>query len=253
MGFSPFAYFYWSGGAFTLVIGTWLWLKILDIRPTSTCDVFLSFIYNLFPSFAWPLTLPLTIMAFLFIKFPNLNLFCRYRSRDNDENSSHAIEKMNFKLDTSNLLARDTTTEEVEQIEKHSDNSKCAICLEVIRLQTKESKIKPRYKDFTLTRCDHVFHFICIRNWILKDKSCPVCREFQMIECLRFFYKRQPPSFKVDKIKQIKTVTCDVSEDVKDKNKRNFSHIMIQTVEFRNYHSKEDVVIRVDLLNLDLA
>ena len=223
MGMSPFAYFYWGGAILTLAIGTWLWLKILDIQPVRCCDVFLSFVYNLFPAFAWPLSLPLTIVAYMFVRYPNTNIFRRYttdRSNDQiDHPGGHALRILKFKLDTSKLVLRNATTYEVEHLQKHKDDPRCAVCLEGIEMRKRDSKLRPLDKDTCVTTCQHMFHYVCIRNWILKDKTCPVCRMYQLIEQLRFFYKGQPvkKQEKTDcKINKMK----DKSKDITDQNNK---------------------------------
>ena len=100
----------------------------------------------------------------------------------------------------------------------------------------KGQTVKPQNFDVAVTRCQHVFHYSCIRNWILKDQSCPVCRQVQYIEQLRFCYQHSgKPARRTD-----------------NKNHapgKDGSDVVIQTVEFNQYvHKDRDVVISVDLL-----
>ncbi|CAF0897404.1 unnamed protein product [Brachionus calyciflorus] len=59
-------------------------------------------------------------------------------------------------------LNEDQLTKEYD--EKLCDN--CAICLDEIRLQVA-----------LITRCDHVFHFTCLRRWLYEHRQCPVCKK----------------------------------------------------------------------------
>ena len=49
---------------------------------------------------------------------------------------------------------------------KYSENYQCIICME-------EFKIKEKVK---LLPCGHIFHKNCIKEWLLKQKSCPFCK-----------------------------------------------------------------------------
>ena len=46
------------------------------------------------------------------------------------------------------------------------ENSQCPICLCSIGLKEEISKLK----------CGHVFHYICLDQWVDKKKECPFCR-----------------------------------------------------------------------------
>ena len=50
--------------------------------------------------------------------------------------------------------------------DKYSENYQCIICME-------EFKIKEKVK---LLPCGHIFHKNCIKEWLLKQKSCPFCK-----------------------------------------------------------------------------
>ena len=49
---------------------------------------------------------------------------------------------------------------------KYSENYQCIICME-------EFEIKEKVK---LLPCGHIFHKNCIKQWLLKQKSCPFCK-----------------------------------------------------------------------------
>ena len=50
--------------------------------------------------------------------------------------------------------------------DKYSENYQCIICME-------EFKQKEKVK---LLPCGHIFHNNCIKEWLLKQKSCPFCK-----------------------------------------------------------------------------
>ena len=50
--------------------------------------------------------------------------------------------------------------------DKYSENYQCIICMEEFKKQEKV-KILP---------CDHIFHGDCIKEWLLKQKTCPFCK-----------------------------------------------------------------------------
>jgi hypothetical protein len=43
----------------------------------------------------------------------------------------------------------------------------CAICCDIIKMTER----------FIRLHCDHEFHYHCVRRWILKASSCPLCRK----------------------------------------------------------------------------
>ena len=49
---------------------------------------------------------------------------------------------------------------------KYSENYQCIICMEEFQ---KREKV-------TLLPCGHIFHKNCIKEWLLKEKSCPFCK-----------------------------------------------------------------------------
>ncbi len=58
-------------------------------------------------------------------------------------------------------------TSNIENVEKLSDDKKnCIICLE---------DFKNREEIVTLP-CTHIFHTKCIKDWLIEEKSCPICK-----------------------------------------------------------------------------
>ena len=244
-----FSLFYFIGAAITLLLGIWLWVQILDMDVTPA-NILLSFVYNLFPAVAWPLYLPLTVIAYLCVRFPQTSIFCRRsQTADNHINNAnhYSLDILKFRLDSSKLYIRNATIDEVSQVDKLSEQMKCAICLENIEMRVNRGHpLKPRDDDVSMTRCSHMFHYKCIKNWILKDSTCPVCREGQVIESLRFFCQNRNVKTAKSNNNQSDKKSCTVSESTVDESKS-----VMQTVEFKNNVSKDEIVIRVDLLSGD--
>ena len=61
---------------------------------------------------------------------------------------------------------RSNTDDTDLQYENIPEERQCSICLNVIEANT-QACILP---------CNHTFHINCIRNWMLRSPSCPVCR-----------------------------------------------------------------------------
>ena len=53
----------------------------------------------------------------------------------------------------------------------NNDNNECPICLEHFSIGQIVS-ISP-----SLCSCQHIFHHVCIKEWLLKNKTCPSCRQ----------------------------------------------------------------------------
>ena len=58
-----------------------------------------------------------------------------------------------------------TCLSKLERLERINSNEGCSICL---------SKVN---KPICKTKCGHNYHITCIKGWLDKNDSCPLCRE----------------------------------------------------------------------------
>jgi len=58
-----------------------------------------------------------------------------------------------------------TCLSKLESLQRINSNEECSICL---------SKVN---KPICRTKCDHTYHITCIKQWLAKNDSCPLCRE----------------------------------------------------------------------------
>lgn len=82
------------------------------------------------------------------------------------------------------MMAEDTNLI-TEDISLQSNYGDCSVCLQPMVLSDDNDNIRRSI-------CDHVFHKICIENWLQYNTTCPICRailipDFQMNENRYFF------------------------------------------------------------------
>ena len=53
------------------------------------------------------------------------------------------------------------------QNEIEVEDTRCAICLGIMK----------HNDPITITKCKHKFHSACLKEWLTRSKSCPICRE----------------------------------------------------------------------------
>ena len=193
MALSIYTGIYIGGIAVSLLVCTRLWLSILQIPPTMF-DILSSFTYNLFPAFVWPVSLPLTCLAYTFVTHPDMFNTCRsfvFRTPDVPSPRFNLEEKtQRLHIHIRNFKLKKPEKDIYNTILNLDDQTKCTICLETLKVKMRKKKTIPRALDVCLTSCCHGFHYGCLYNWLIKDRSCPVCRYDQEPEKLRFVYKQ---------------------------------------------------------------
>ena len=86
--------------------------------------------------------------------------------------SSHNVEEiLNLSLNTTNSIERGENSLEFESVLYNSieqtEDKECAVCLS-------------EFKDtdmVSVTKCSHIFHYDCIKEWSHYKNDCPMCRD----------------------------------------------------------------------------
>ncbi|CAC27076.1 Rbp1 protein [Guillardia theta] len=83
------------------------------------------------------------------------------------------------------------------EISLYYENEKCAICRNNLEDNAPdfEERVGKHSKNFldqiskncflAYGRCGHSFHLICIENWIILNKNCPLCSRIWVYENIR--------------------------------------------------------------------
>lgn len=104
--------------------------------------------------------------------FNNINIFNDKTSIDNNLFSLNNLHNynQNNNTGTSNIYQKFSWLKKeklTQEISKNYEKEKCSICLESFKLN----------EEINITKCKHIFHYICIEEAINKDISdCPICR-----------------------------------------------------------------------------
>ena len=83
------------------------------------------------------------------------------RYRNNNENNANFQESNDNSANSQTVLDRDVSTSPI--CRRQVENEVCPICLEELGL-------------VRVLQCEHSFHPNCIKIWISKTPTCPVCR-----------------------------------------------------------------------------
>jgi len=94
-----------------------------------------------------------------------------------DEHYAYLVTQIFKKNDDANLwsqsrwatMLKKTYEDENKMIDDIFDEEQCCICIEVIVED-----------DFSLP-CNHIFHRNCIKKWIKKSKTCPLCNKIHNV------------------------------------------------------------------------
>ena len=92
------------------------------------------------------------------------DLLLRFEEEDvNIDNNKNNL----FKEDDANEILKYLPNSEIkEEKNKNKNNYKCVICLYEFKIGDKVCTLP----------CLHIFHIDCLRNWIIRDTSCPICK-----------------------------------------------------------------------------
>jgi len=71
-----------------------------------------------------------------------------------------------FDTSENNQTNNEVIEVEMEEVVARIPDQECPICLE-----------KNEEEKWVKIKCGHNFHSICIKNWIVIQKSCPICRQ----------------------------------------------------------------------------
>ena len=100
-----------------------------------------------------------------------------YRNDDNIDDLLQEFEEDDINLNNAKeSLFKESDAEEIlryipnsiikEEKTKNDNNYKCLICLYEFKIGDKVSTLP----------CLHIFHIDCIKNWIIRSRSCPICK-----------------------------------------------------------------------------
>ena len=108
------------------------------------------------------------------------NIYRRNNNYRNDDNIDDLLQE--FEEEDNNLndkkesLFKESDAEEIlryipnsvvkEEKTKNDNNYKCLICLYEFKIGDKVSTLP----------CLHIFHIECLKNWIIRNRSCPICK-----------------------------------------------------------------------------
>jgi len=93
----------------------------------------------------------------------NIDNLLLFEHDDNNNNFKNNL----FKEEDAKEILRYIPSSIVKEIKQPNDNNyRCTICLSEFQIGEKESTLP----------CLHMYHTNCIEKWIIRDRSCPVCK-----------------------------------------------------------------------------
>ncbi|CAD8055513.1 unnamed protein product [Paramecium sonneborni] len=102
-------------------------------------------------------------------------IYCIYRCRRDNEMQKQKLEKMQkmekekqLKEEKENQMMPEFLYSEIlEKFPGLKNDQECEICLNIFKTQER----------VRITYCTHIFHNNCIKQWLNKHKTCPMCRQ----------------------------------------------------------------------------
>ena len=67
----------------------------------------------------------------------------------------------------------------ITYFQKSNSDSRCPICLDNVDISSWGGVLQPSALDTSRTTCHHIFHWNCIKEWLPREGSCPLCRTHQ--------------------------------------------------------------------------
>ena len=100
------------------------------------------------------------------------DLLFRFEQEDDNFNN---IKNNLFKESDANEILRYIPNSIIQKEKnKNDDNYQCMICLYEFKIGDKVSTLP----------CLHIFHFDCLKNWIIRNRLCPICKYDCSLESL---------------------------------------------------------------------
>ena len=89
-----------------------------------------------------------------------------FRFEEEDNNINNKRENLFKDSDVNEILRYLPTSTIQEEKTKNDNNYKCVICLYEFKIGDKVCTLP----------CLHIFHINCLKNWIVRDRWCPICK-----------------------------------------------------------------------------
>ena len=96
------------------------------------------------------------------------------RLEQEDDSLNNKKENLFKESDANEILRYIPNTIIKEEKNKNDNNYKCMICLYEYKLGEKVCTLP----------CLHIFHIDCLKNWIIRNRSCPICKYDCSLESL---------------------------------------------------------------------
>jgi Ring finger domain len=126
------------------------------------------------------------------------------------------------------------------------DHHECSICLEQFQIGDVVSTASINSTLLTSCPCPHVFHHICVKEWLLKQNTCPACRA---IYCVKDHTSTSPSNISNENEETIVTTSPEscIPSPLSSDDNENDNAIMFYCIQHgvvhhvpKNCHTSED-------------